>query len=98
MHHGLELRAMANNAAGLGMNRLTCWFWSLVLTRSSGKTQVTPMMPAMPPLMILGRRANWGTAETVAGYVFVEAAIFHLCLILALTFSMMLDSGHVEHD
>ena len=37
---------------------LTCWFCNLVLTRSSGKTQVTPMMPAMPPLMILGRRAN----------------------------------------
>ena len=96
--HGLDLRTLANNAAGLGMNRLTCWFWSLVLTRSSGKTQVTPMMPAMPPLMILGRRANWGTAETVAGYVFVEAAIFHHCLILVLTFSVMLDSGHVEHD
>ena len=36
----------------------TFWFCSRVLTRSRGKTQVTPMMPAMPPLMILGRREN----------------------------------------
>ena len=28
------------------------------MTRSRGKTQETPMMPAMPPLMILGRREN----------------------------------------
>ena len=25
------------------------------MTRSRGKTQVTPMIPAIPPLMILGR-------------------------------------------
>lgn len=32
----------------------TCWFWSLVLTKSMGKTHVTPMIPAIPPLMIFG--------------------------------------------
>ena len=36
----------------------TCWFCNLVFTRSRGKTQETPMMPAIPPLMIFGRRAN----------------------------------------
>jgi len=33
-----------------------CWFCSLVLTKSSGKTHVTPMIPAIPPLMIFGSR------------------------------------------
>ena len=44
----------------------TFWFCSRVLTRSRGKTHETPMMPAMPPLMILGRRANcWGAGEAI---------------------------------
>lgn len=33
----------------------TTWFWSLVLTKSNGKTQDTPMIPAIPPLIIFGR-------------------------------------------
>lgn len=33
-----------------------CWFCSLVLARSMGKTQVTPISPAMPPLMSLAGR------------------------------------------
>jgi len=32
----------------------TIWFCSLVLTKSSGNTTETPMMPAMPPFMIFG--------------------------------------------
>lgn len=30
------------------------WFWSLVLTKSKGKTTVTPIIPAIPPFTILG--------------------------------------------
>ncbi len=37
---------------------------------------MTPMIPAMPPLMIFGKRANWGTAEILVGWVEVVAAIF----------------------
>ena len=57
---------------------LTRWFWSLVLTRSRGKTQVTPMIPAIPPLMILGRiekvwppvgAAGVGTDVTACGQI-----------------------------
>lgn len=33
-----------------------CWFCSLVLARSMGNTQVTPISPAMPPLMSLAGR------------------------------------------
>ena len=39
--------------ATLGFRLCDC---SLVLTKSMGKTHVTPMMPAMPPLMILGNK------------------------------------------
>lgn len=34
----------------------TFWFCRRVLTRSSGNTHVTPMMPAMPPLITFGSR------------------------------------------
>lgn len=30
------------------------WFWSLVLTKSNGKTTVTPIIPAIPPFTIFG--------------------------------------------
>jgi hypothetical protein len=33
-----------------------CWFCSRVLARSMGNTQVTPISPAMPPLMSLAGR------------------------------------------
>ncbi len=33
-----------------------CWFCSRVLTKSIGNTHVTPMIPAMPPLITRGRR------------------------------------------
>ena len=41
-----------------------CWFCSRVFTRSRGNTHDTPMIPAMPPLIILGsnlhtRRNHW---------------------------------------
>lgn len=42
-----------------------CWFCNLVLARSMGNTQVTPISPAMPPLMSLAGRL-W--AEGVSGW------------------------------
>lgn len=33
-----------------------CWFCSRVLAKSMGNTQVTPISPAMPPLMSLAGR------------------------------------------
>lgn len=33
-----------------------CWFCSRVFARSMGNTQVTPISPAMPPLMSLAGR------------------------------------------
>ena len=36
------------------------------MTRSSGKTQVTPMMPAIPPLTIFGKRAKCDGAVATA--------------------------------
>lgn len=38
----------------------TFWFCRRVLTKSSGNTHVTPMMPAMPPLMTFGRSLSNG--------------------------------------
>ena len=48
-------------------NLLTCWFWSLVLTRSRGNTHETPIIPAIPPFTILGTMENvfcWGLLDT----------------------------------
>lgn len=36
----------------------TCWFCSRVLTKSSGNTHDTPIMPAIPPLIIFGSRLD----------------------------------------
>lgn len=47
----------------------TFWLCSLVLTRSSGKTHVTPMMPAMPPLMIFGSRLEHVENKTLNIYL-----------------------------
>lgn len=48
----------------------TCWFCNLVLTKSSGKTQDTPMIPAIPPFMILGTNlkliSGWGIVKVVS--------------------------------
>ena len=51
--------------------RLTCWFCNRVLTRSSGKTQVTPMIPAMPPFTILGTMEKPSRATAAGATVVV---------------------------
>ena len=58
----------------------TCWFCSLVLTRSRGKTQETPMIPAMPPLITWGARRSVRTEELVSVELEAEVKSRNSCL------------------
>lgn len=47
-----------------------CWFCSLVLTKSNGKTHDTPMIPAIPPFIIFGSNLKYSNEKLFHQIIF----------------------------